>query len=186
MSRVCLSSALTRRSPPRCELSPLADTCRSGASRFGSIEGRQAPRSGDSRKAFPWRQAKRAAPQARRHEGLKPNGRDGAAGTGPSPKARRCEAPARHAVRATTASTLEVGQHGPPPNDDVASMPCCKAAQRPTTRAGRRAAVRPPGACCATRSAYACRLPPRSAGHRPWPGTKDRRESRTRRAVRPC
>ena len=43
----------------------------------------------------PWRQAKRAAPQARRREGLKPNGRDGKDGTGRSPKARRRIAPTR-------------------------------------------------------------------------------------------
>jgi hypothetical protein len=46
---------------------------------------------------IPWRQAKRAAPQARRREGLMPNGRDGEGGTGRSPKARRREAPTRPA-----------------------------------------------------------------------------------------
>src|SRR2546427_1301816 len=45
---------------------------------------------------------------------------------------------------------------------------------------GALAAIRPPGACCATRSACACRPLPRSAGHRPLLGTKDRRGSRTR------
>ena len=44
---------------------------------------------------IPWRQAKRAAPQARRREGLKPNGCDGKGGTGRSPKARRRIAPTR-------------------------------------------------------------------------------------------
>ena len=44
---------------------------------------------------IPRRQAKRAAPQARRREGLKPNGRDGKDGTGRSPKARRRIAPTR-------------------------------------------------------------------------------------------
>ena len=50
---------------------------------------------GIARRAFPWRQAKRAAPQARRREGLKPNGRDSEVGTGRSPKARRRCAPTR-------------------------------------------------------------------------------------------
>lgn len=50
---------------------------------------------GIARGAFPWRQAKCAAPQARRREGLKPNGRDGKDGTGHSPKARRRIAPTR-------------------------------------------------------------------------------------------
>ncbi|MBZ0106760.1 MAG: hypothetical protein K8H84_14185 [Sulfuricella denitrificans] len=36
-----------------------------------------------------------ATPQARRREGLKPNGRDGKGGTGRSPKARRRIAPTR-------------------------------------------------------------------------------------------
>ena len=114
----------------------MADTRRSGASRFGGVEGRQASHGGDSRKAFPWRQAKRAAPQARRREGLKPNGRDGAAGTGPSPKARRCEAPARHAVRATTVSTLEADRHEPRSSDDVAFMPCCESSTAPRRSGG--------------------------------------------------
>jgi hypothetical protein len=41
---------------------------------------------GIARRAFPWRQAKRAAPQARRREGLEPDGRDGKGGAGRSPK----------------------------------------------------------------------------------------------------
>ena len=57
---------------------------------------------GIGRRAFPWRQAKRAAPQARRREGLKPYGRDDTGGTGRSPKARRRIAPTRHAVLAAT------------------------------------------------------------------------------------
>jgi len=40
-------------------------------------------------------QAKRAAPQARRREGLTPNGRDSEVGMGRSPKARRRCAPTR-------------------------------------------------------------------------------------------
>ncbi len=44
-------------------------------------------------RAFPWRQAQRAAPQARRREGLTPDGRDDRGGTGRSPKARRRIAP---------------------------------------------------------------------------------------------
>ncbi len=36
---------------------------------------------------IPWRQAQRAAPQTRRREGLKPNGRDSEDGTGRSSKA---------------------------------------------------------------------------------------------------
>ena len=43
-----------------------------------AIHGRHAQRGGDGPWADPlWRQAERAAPQARRREGLKPNGRDG-------------------------------------------------------------------------------------------------------------
>lgn len=45
------------------------------------------------------RQAQRAAPSARRCEGSKPNGRDGIAGTGRSPRARRRSAPTRHPVQ---------------------------------------------------------------------------------------
>ena len=40
-------------------------------------------------------------------------------------------------------------------------------------------AVRPLAACCVTRSGRACRPRLRSGGHRPAPGTKDRRGSRT-------
>ena len=47
---------------------------------------------------------------------------------------------------------------------------------RAAARGGARwAAVRPPWACCATRSGRACRPRSRSGGHRPSPGTKDRR-----------
>ncbi|MBK5018088.1 hypothetical protein IAE31_000063 [Pseudomonas sp. S68] len=44
--------------------------CRSGASRFGGIEGRQAQRGGDGRMAFPWSASEaRSAPEgARRHQ----------------------------------------------------------------------------------------------------------------------
>ncbi|STU23994.1 Uncharacterised protein [Klebsiella pneumoniae] len=62
---------------------------------------RQCPRgakhraAGIARRVFPRRQAKRAAPQARRREGLKPNGRDSARSMGRSPKARRRIAPTR-------------------------------------------------------------------------------------------
>ena len=41
------------------------------------------------------------------------------------------------------------------------------------------AVVTPLGACCATRSGRACRSRLRSGRHRPKPGTKDRRGSRT-------
>ena len=68
---------------------------RSGAAGSAVFEGRQASRGGDSPQGFPWRQAKRAAPQARRREGSKPDGRDGEVGTGRSPKARRRCAPTR-------------------------------------------------------------------------------------------
>ena len=60
-----------------------------------SLRGAKHRAAGIARRAFPWRQAKRAAPQARRREGLKPNGRDGKGGTGRSPKARRRIAPTR-------------------------------------------------------------------------------------------
>ena len=62
-------------------------------SRFGRIERRQAARGGDSPQGFPLEAS--AAPQARRREGLKPNGRDSEVGTGRSPKARRRCAPTR-------------------------------------------------------------------------------------------
>ena len=68
---------------------------RSGNAGSAVFEGRQAARGGDSLQSFPWRQAKRAAPPARRREGLKPNGRDDKDGTGRSPKARRRIAPTR-------------------------------------------------------------------------------------------
>ena len=44
--------------------------CRSGASRFGCIEGRQAQRGGDGRMAFPWSasEARSAPAGARRHQ----------------------------------------------------------------------------------------------------------------------
>ena len=60
-----------------------------------SLRGAKHRAAGIARRAFPWRQAKRAAPQARRREGLKPNGRDSEVGTGRSPKARRRFAPTR-------------------------------------------------------------------------------------------
>ena len=41
------------------------------------LRGAKLRAAGIARRAFPWRQAQRAAPQARRREGLKPNGRDG-------------------------------------------------------------------------------------------------------------
>jgi hypothetical protein len=62
---------------------------RSGAAGSAASRGAKHRAAGIARRAFPWRQAKRAAPQARRREGLKPNGRDGKVGTGRSPKARR-------------------------------------------------------------------------------------------------
>ena len=55
-------------------------------SRFGRIEGRQAVRGGDSPQGFPLEARERAAPQARRREGLEPNGRDDKDGTGRSPQ----------------------------------------------------------------------------------------------------
>lgn len=65
-------------------------------SRFGGIKGRQAVRGADSPQGFPLEAS--AAPQARRREGLKPNGRDDKDGTGRSPKARRRFAPTRSKV----------------------------------------------------------------------------------------
>ncbi|ELI8091624.1 TPA: hypothetical protein SJ425_001800 [Yersinia enterocolitica] len=47
-------------------------------------------------------QAERAAPQARRREGLTPHGRDAIGGMGRSPKARRRIAPTRQATHAMT------------------------------------------------------------------------------------
>jgi len=67
-----------------------------------SLRGAKHRAAGIARRAFPWRQAKRAAPQARRREGLKPNGRDGKGGTGRSPKARRRVAPARRGQYGST------------------------------------------------------------------------------------
>lgn len=74
---------------------------RSGAVGSSLSRGAKHRAAGSARRAFPWRQAKRAVPQARRREGLKPNGRDSEVGTGRSPKARRCKAPAcsRHLGR---------------------------------------------------------------------------------------
>jgi len=68
---------------------------RSGAAGSAASRGAKLRAAGIARRAFPWRQAKRAAPQARRREGLKPNGRDSEVGTGRSPKARRRFAPTR-------------------------------------------------------------------------------------------
>ena len=70
----------------------LADPAQAGSA---VLQGRQAQRGGMGLAPIPRRQAKRAAPQARRREGLKPNGRDGKDGTGRSPKARRRIAPTR-------------------------------------------------------------------------------------------
>jgi len=67
-------------------------------SRFGGIEGRQASRGGDSPQGFPLEcKRQRAAPQARRREGLKPNGRDGLPAWGAARKARR-RLQRRHAI----------------------------------------------------------------------------------------
>src|SRR3546814_4210585 len=52
--------------------------------RSGSIEGRQVSCGGDSLLCFLLKAS--TAPQARRREGLKPNGRDSKDGTGHSPK----------------------------------------------------------------------------------------------------
>jgi hypothetical protein len=68
---------------------------RSGAAGSAASRGAKHRAAGIARRAFPWRQAQCAAPQARRREGLKPNGRDGKDGTGRSPKARRRIAPTR-------------------------------------------------------------------------------------------
>ena len=65
---------------------------RSGTSRFGGLQGRQATRGGDGPQGrSPGGKRQRAAPQARRREGLEPNGRDSKDGTG-----RRPESPAAH------------------------------------------------------------------------------------------
>ena len=50
---------------------------RSGAAGSAASRGAKLRAAGIARRAFPWRQAKHAAPQARRREGLKPHGRDG-------------------------------------------------------------------------------------------------------------
>src|SRR3546814_13635560 len=54
--------------------------------RSGSIEGRQVSCGGDSLLCFLLKAS--TAPQARRREGLKPNGRDSKDGTGTSPKSQ--------------------------------------------------------------------------------------------------
>ena len=59
---------------------------RSGASRFGGIEGLPASHGRDGPYADPLEQAKRAAPMARRREGLEPKGCDDKGGTGRSPQ----------------------------------------------------------------------------------------------------
>lgn len=68
---------------------------RSGNAGSAASRGAKLCAAGIARRAFPWRQAQRAAPQARRREGLTPNGRDSARSTGRSPKARRRIAPTR-------------------------------------------------------------------------------------------
>ena len=50
------------------------------------LQGCQACAAGIACRAFPWRQAQRAAPRARRRERIKPHGRDSARSTGRSPK----------------------------------------------------------------------------------------------------
>ncbi|GAB3359270.1 hypothetical protein GCM10027395_03410 [Giesbergeria sinuosa] len=64
---------------------------RFGAAGSAVSRGAKLCAAGIARKAFPRRQAKVAAPQARRREGLEPNGRDGKDGTGRSP-----QSPAEH------------------------------------------------------------------------------------------
>ena len=61
----------------------LADPAHAGSAASRGAKPRAA---GIARRAFPWRQAQCAAPQVRRREGLKPNGRDGKDGTGRSPE----------------------------------------------------------------------------------------------------
>ena len=73
---------------------------RSGARRFGSPQGRQACAAGIVRRAFPWRQAKRAAPRQGR-EGIKPS-RQGA-GWIPKPASTAKTNSADSAHRARTA-----------------------------------------------------------------------------------
>ena len=70
----------------------LADPAQAGSAGYRGAKHRAA---GMGLVPIPWRQAKHAAPQVRRREGLKPNGRDSEVGTGRSPKARRRGAPTR-------------------------------------------------------------------------------------------
>ena len=76
--------------PQPCRLrrgAELADPAHAGSAAPRGTKPRAA---GRVRGTVPWRQAQRAAPQARRREGSMPNGRDGINGTGRSPRARRC------------------------------------------------------------------------------------------------
>ena len=59
---------------------------RSGEAGSAASRGAKLCAAGIARRAFPWRQVERAAPQARRREGLEPNGRDDKDGTGRSPQ----------------------------------------------------------------------------------------------------
>ena len=82
---------------------------RSGAAGSAASRGAKHRAAGIARRAFPRRQAKRAAPQARRREGLKPNGRDGMDGTGRSPKARRRLRRHAHSTRRSKRADGNVG-----------------------------------------------------------------------------
>lgn len=143
------------------------------------MQGHQACAAGIARRAFPWRQAKRVAPQARRREGLEPDGRDGEVGTGRSPQSPAVQGTDTPGYPSAGKSThAEATRHGAALAMVLPPCRAAKAALRPAAVGGALAAVRPPGACCATRSGRACRPRLRSGGRRPWPGTKDRRGSR--------
>ena len=61
----------------------MADPAQAGSAGYRGAKHRAA---GMGLVPIPWRQAKHAAPQVRRREGLKPNGRDDKGGTGAARK----------------------------------------------------------------------------------------------------
>ncbi len=115
---------------------------RSGAAGSAVSRGAKLRAAGIARRAFPWRQAKHAAPQARRREGLKPHGRDDEGGTGRSPKARLRIEPTRHMADHDKAVLLKTRHL-------TATLTCWLRLLSATTQARRSHQCRhPPHKCC--------------------------------------
>ena len=99
---------------------------------------------GIARRAFPRRQAQRAAPQARRREGLEPTGRDGEVGTGRSPKSPAVQGtgtPRRSCSLSLITSRQKQSNRGARSRNDWASMQCRESSTAPR-RSGRGAGGR--------------------------------------------